>query len=173
MEADLPGHSLVITYQSCLARSMRQSDGAGRRRAGAHAAGGTGLRVDLVSAKAVDVAVAAPEQGIRLLTCGFAPTVVLDQYAVHCCEHRPDRARNLRPPGTAESAPAHHRSPGNGDTALGSLAGRLTSTSGGRKQVLSGLTHEYYIAALPPTLPRKDAGHPAESHFRAPQGPAA
>lgn len=37
-------------------------------------------------------------------------------------------------------------------------------------QVLGGLTHEYYIAAYRPPLLRKEAGHSAESHFRAPQG---
>ena len=36
-----------------------------------------------------------------------------------------------------------------------------------RKQVLGGLTHEYYIAALPPTA--SNAGHQPESYFRAPQ----
>lgn len=31
---------------------------------------------------------------------------ILDRYAVHYDRHRPQRALNLRPPGSAESAPA-------------------------------------------------------------------
>jgi putative transposase len=38
-----------------------------------------------------------------------------------------------------------------------------------RKQVLGGLTCEYYIAALPPRVTTENAGHGSESHFRAPQ----
>ena len=37
-----------------------------------------------------------------------------------------------------------------------------------RKQDLSGLTHEYYVAALPQPVTGK-AGQPSESYFRAPQ----
>ncbi len=50
-----------------------------------------------------------------------------------------------------------------------------------RKQVLSGLTHEYYVAALPHAVTEKQVtrtprcygktGHPSESYFRAPQVP--
>jgi len=40
-----------------------------------------------------------------------------------------------------------------------------------RKQVLGGLTHEYYIAALSPRAATEDAVHPLESYFRAPQDP--
>jgi hypothetical protein len=39
-----------------------------------------------------------------------------------------------------------------------------------RKQVLGGLTCEYYIAALPASVATGNAGHGPESYFRAPQG---
>jgi putative transposase len=39
-----------------------------------------------------------------------------------------------------------------------------------RKQVLGGLTHEYYVAALPPPHRLENAGHHLESYFRASQG---
>ncbi len=38
-----------------------------------------------------------------------------------------------------------------------------------RKQVLGGLTHEYYVAALPPPHRLENAGHHLESYFRAAQ----
>ena len=38
-----------------------------------------------------------------------------------------------------------------------------------RKQVLGGLTHEYYVAALPPRAAAGNAGHSPESFFRPPQ----
>ena len=34
-----------------------------------------------------------------------------------------------------------------------------------RKQVLWGLTHEYYVAALQSHAATEDAGHPTESYF--------
>ena len=37
------------------------------------------------------------------------------------------------------------------------------------KQVLGGLTHEYYVAALPPLRSTGNAGRHPESYFRAPQ----
>jgi putative transposase len=39
-----------------------------------------------------------------------------------------------------------------------------------RKQVLGGLTREYYIAALPPSVATRERRSPPESYFRAPQG---
>jgi putative transposase len=39
-----------------------------------------------------------------------------------------------------------------------------------RKQVLGGLTHEYYIAALPAQAATEEHWSPAESYFRAPHG---
>ena len=38
-----------------------------------------------------------------------------------------------------------------------------------RKQVLGGLTREYYIAALPPSVATRERRSPHESYFRAPQ----
>lgn len=38
-----------------------------------------------------------------------------------------------------------------------------------RKQVIGGLTREYYAAALPPRDATKKAGHHPQSCFRAPQ----
>ena len=80
---------------------------------------------------------------------------VLDEYVRHDNTARPHRAlgqitpvqAGTRPPGPAGLAERQIR----------------------RKQVLGGLTHEYYIAALPSHAATQDAGHPAESRFRAPQ----
>ncbi len=58
---------------------------------------------------------------------------VLDQYAVHYNGHRPHRARNLRPPGAAEIAPA----------AITDLA----TAEIRRRRVLGGLIYEYERAA--------------------------
>jgi transposase InsO family protein len=58
---------------------------------------------------------------------------VLDQYAVHYNGHRPHRARNLRPPGDAEIAPA----------AITDLA----TAEIRRRTVLGGLIYEYERAA--------------------------
>lgn len=58
---------------------------------------------------------------------------VLDQYAAHYNEHRPHRARNLRPPGAAEITPAF-------------IAG-LTTPEIRRRRVLGGLINEYERAA--------------------------
>src|SRR5580704_7707157 len=41
-----------------------------------------------------------------------------------------------------------------------------------RKQVLGGLTREYYVAALPPCVTTEKRRSPPESYFRAPQVPA-
>ena len=57
----------------------------------------------------------------------------LDEYAVHYNEHRPHRARNLRPPGADELIPA----------VITDLA---TATIRGRR-VLGGLINEYERAA--------------------------
>ncbi len=54
---------------------------------------------------------------------------VLDQYAVHYNEHRPHRARNLRPPGAAEIAPA--------------VITDLATPKIRRRRVLGGLINEY------------------------------
>ena len=39
------------------------------------------------------------------------------------------------------------------------------------KQILGGLTREYYIAALPPRVATESPGHRPESYFRVPQAP--
>jgi hypothetical protein len=80
---------------------------------------------------------------------------VLTEYLQHYNAARPHRALGQLTPAQASTRP-----PGPID-----LAGHRVR----RKQVLRGLTHEYYIAASPPVLLRKDAGHPLESYFRAPQ----
>ena len=58
---------------------------------------------------------------------------VLDEYVVHYNEHRPHRARNLRPPGAAEIAPV----------AITDLATAQIR----RRRVLGGLINEYERAA--------------------------
>jgi putative transposase len=59
--------------------------------------------------------------------------VILDQYAVHYNQHRPHRARNLRPPGCDENAPAAITGP--------------TTAHIRRRRVLGGLINEYEQAA--------------------------
>jgi putative transposase len=59
--------------------------------------------------------------------------VVLDEYALHDHEHRPHRARNLRPPGAAEMAPA--------------VIADLATPKIRRRRVFGGLVNEYQRAA--------------------------
>jgi putative transposase len=58
---------------------------------------------------------------------------VLDVYALHDHRHRPHRARNLRPPGAAEMAPA--------------VIANLATPKTRRRRVLGGLVNEYERAA--------------------------
>ncbi len=58
---------------------------------------------------------------------------VLDRYTVHYNQHRPHRARNLRPPDCGETAPA---------TVTALTAARIR-----RRRVLAGLINEYEWAA--------------------------
>lgn len=58
---------------------------------------------------------------------------VLDHYVAHCNQHRPHRARNLRPPDTSDVATGPCHGPGRG-------ADR-------RREILGGLIHEYERAA--------------------------
>jgi len=58
---------------------------------------------------------------------------IMDRYAVHYNRHRPHRALNLRPPGSAESAPA--------------AITDLTTAKIRRRSVLGGLINEYEQAA--------------------------
>ena len=58
---------------------------------------------------------------------------VLDEYVAHYNHHRPHRARNLRPPDSAEAIPA----------AITDLAAAPIR----RRKVLGGLIHEYQRAA--------------------------
>ena len=56
-------------------------------------------------------------------------SAVLDAHAVHYHEHRPHRARNLRPPGAVESTPA--------------VITTLATAQIRRRRVLGGLINEY------------------------------
>jgi putative transposase len=58
---------------------------------------------------------------------------VLGDYAAHYNQHRPHRARNLRPPGTGEIAPA--------------AIADLMNVKIRRRKVLGGLINEYERAA--------------------------
>jgi putative transposase len=58
---------------------------------------------------------------------------VLDGYAAHYNQHRPHRARNLRPPGTGESTPAAITDPTTGNIR--------------RRRILGGLINEDEHAA--------------------------
>jgi len=58
---------------------------------------------------------------------------VLDEYAAHYNQHRPHRARDLRPPGAAGSTPA--------------AIADLTTAKILRRRVLGGLINEYGRAA--------------------------
>ena len=59
--------------------------------------------------------------------------VILDQFSAHYNEHRPHRARNLRPPGADEIAPA--------------VIADLATAEIRRRRVLGGLINEYDRAA--------------------------
>ena len=83
---------------------------------------------------------------------------VLTEYLWHYNTARPHRALGQLTPAQADTRPPE---PVN-----------LAEHRIRRKQVLSGLTHEYYIAALPPTPPLRKRSPPPESYFRAPQGRA-
>ncbi len=61
------------------------------------------------------------------------PSAVLDEYAAHYNQHRPRRARNLRPPD-------RH------DIAMAPIAD-LATVRIRRREVLGGLIHEYERAA--------------------------
>jgi hypothetical protein len=80
---------------------------------------------------------------------------VLTEYLRHCNTARPDRSLGQLTPAQADS---HPPDPVN-----------LAEHRIRRKQVLGGLTREYYIAALPSPRCYRNAGHGPESHFRAPQ----
>src|SRR5690348_7609993 len=82
---------------------------------------------------------------------------VLDEYLRHYNTARPHRALGQIIPVQAGARPPEP---------VG-LAERQIR----RKQLLGGLIHEYYIAALPSHAATEDAGHPAELRFRAPQDP--
>lgn len=84
---------------------------------------------------------------------------VLTEYLSHYNTARPHRALGQLTPAQADTWPPE---PVN-----------LAEHRIRRKQVLGGLTHEYYVGASPPpTLLRKSAGHHPESYFRAPQARA-
>jgi putative transposase len=70
---------------------------------------------------------------------------VLTEYLRHYNTARPHRALSQLTPAQAETRPPE---PVN-----------LANYRIRRTQILGGLTHEYYVAALPPTPPRKKAGH--------------
>jgi putative transposase len=59
--------------------------------------------------------------------------VILDEYAMHYNEHRPDRGRNLRPPGAGEIPPP--------------VAVDVATPEIRRRRVLGGLINEYERAA--------------------------
>jgi putative transposase len=70
----------------------------------------------------------------RMLICGQRHLrAILDEYVAHYNQHRPHRARNLRPPDSAEAIPA----------AITDLATAPIR----RRKVLGGLIHEYQRAA--------------------------
>ena len=70
----------------------------------------------------------------RMLIAGSRHlSAILDQYIVHYNEHRPHRARNLRPPGADEFAPV----------AITDLA----TSQVRRRRILGGLITEYEQAA--------------------------
>lgn len=65
-----------------------------------------------------------------MLICGPRHLrVILDEYIAHYKQHRPYRARNLRPPDSAEGVPAPITD--------------LTTAKLGRQRVLDGLINEY------------------------------
>ena len=80
---------------------------------------------------------------------------VLTEYLLHYNTARPHRSLGQLTPAQADSQP-----PG-----LINLAEHRIR----QKQVLGGLTREYYIAALPPRVATEKRRSPSESYFRAPQ----
>ena len=80
---------------------------------------------------------------------------VLTEYLVHYNTARPHRSLGQLTPAQGDSQPPE---PIN-----------LADHRIRRKQVLEGLTREYYAAALPPAFLRKNAGHHPNHIFRAPQ----
>ena len=80
---------------------------------------------------------------------------VLGEYLRHYNTARPHRTLDQLTPAQAETRPPE---PVN-----------LAEHRIRRKQVLSGLTHEYYIAALPPHAATGKCRSQTESYFRAPQ----
>jgi len=60
-------------------------------------------------------------------------SAVLDEYVAHCNQRRPHRARNLRPPDSAEITPA--------------AITALTTSEIRRRRALGGLISEYEQAA--------------------------
>ena len=81
---------------------------------------------------------------------------VLTEYLLHYNTARPHRSLGQLTPAQAHSQP---QEPIN-----------LADHRIRRKQVLGGLTHEYYVAALPPCVAAGKRMSLPESHFRAPQG---
>ena len=80
------------------------------------------------------VRIARAEVTDRMLIAGPRHLhTVLDQYVAHYNEHRPHRARNLRPPGADESTPA--------------VITALRTPKIQRRRVLGGLINEYERAA--------------------------
>ncbi len=82
---------------------------------------------------------------------------VLTEYLLHYNAARPHRALGQLTPAQADTWPPE---PVN-------LAGHRIH----RKQVLGGLTCEYYIAALPPGVATEKRRSPPQSYFRASQVP--
>ena len=81
---------------------------------------------------------------------------VLTEYLLHYNTARPHRFLSQLTPAQADSQPPE---PIN-----------LADHRIRQKQVLGGLTCEYYIAALPPRVATEKRRSPPESYFRAPQG---
>jgi len=82
---------------------------------------------------------------------------VLTEYLRHYNTARPHRSLGQLTPAQAGTCPPR---PVN-----------LAEHSIRRKQVLGGLTREYYIAALPPSVATENPGQHSKTYFRAPQGP--
>jgi Integrase core domain len=81
---------------------------------------------------------------------------VMDEYLLHYNTARPHRSLGQLTPVQADTCPPE---PVN-----------LAEHRIRRKQILGGLTREYYIAALPPRVATENPGHRPESYFRVPQG---
>jgi putative transposase len=80
---------------------------------------------------------------------------VLAEYLLHYNTARPHRSLGQLTPAQANSQPPE---PVN-----------LANHRIRRKQILGGLTREYYIAALPPRVATENPSHRPESYFRVPQ----